>query len=152
MYVTYRPEDGDEQRWEFDPARVRASKAEMIEKRYGDSWDQWQHALQAGNMSARRVLLWHLMSLDHMALRFEDVPDFYAGELEIEFTAAELRTLRAGVEKSRMTDAEKAPLLAAIDTEIDEAVLRDIERGVVEEGKAPSKRSGASTPSRSQKS
>lgn len=148
MHVTYSPESGDVQRWEFKPDRVRASKAEMIEKRYGDSWDQWKTAVQAGNIKARRVLLWHLMTQQHPTLRWEEVPDFYSGELLVELDVDELRVLRAGVEANRQVDpTEKAAMLAALDDEIENATARAAEAGVEEPGKARSKAAARSTPS-----
>lgn len=148
MYVTYTPEEtGTPQRWEFDPTRVRASKAEMIEKRYGEPWDQWQAAVQQGSMKARRVLLWHLMTQDHPTMRADDVPDFLAGEVIVEHTVAELREIRERVEKATMSDDEREPILAAIDTEITDAMAREQEKGVAEEGKAPSSSVENATPS-----
>lgn len=41
MRVTYAPEDGDKQTWEFHPGRVKRSEAVLIEKRAGVRWDEW---------------------------------------------------------------------------------------------------------------
>jgi hypothetical protein len=68
MQVTYKPEDaevGSERVWDFDPNRIRAARAEMIEKRYGQRYSEWIKNVQAGEVRARRVLLWHLLSLEH---------------------------------------------------------------------------------------
>lgn len=145
MDVTYSPEDGETQRWRFDPKRVRASKAEMIEKRYGESWEMWQGHLQQGNIKARRVLLWHLLTLDHPTLRWEDVPDFYAGELKVEHNVAELTEIRERILKSNLPEDEKEAIFAALDTEITEAMAR--EEITEPEGKAPSSSDGNATPS-----
>lgn len=146
MYVTYSPESGDVQRWVFD-GKVRQSKAEMIEKRYGGTFEQWRSAVQAGDSKARRVLLWHLMSQDHPTLRYEDVPDFYVDELVVEFTADELRTIRENVAKASLAADEKETMLAMLDGQIAEAVERDEQRGGAAEGKVLSKSGGKSTPS-----
>lgn len=153
MHVTYSPESGDVQSWEFNPDTVRSSKAEMIEKRFGQSWDQWKAAVQQGSIKARRVLLWHLMTQQHPTMRMEDMPDFAAGELVVEYTAGELRALRANVEKSKALSAEdKVDVLAALDGEIEAAALRDGENAEDADpdetpGKAPSKRGAKSTSS-----
>lgn len=137
MFVTYQPEDGDERRWTFDPKRVRASKAEMIEKRSGENWDAWLVSVQAGNMRARRVLLWHLLTLEHHGMRFEDTPDFYAGELVVEHSVAELLDMKDRIMKASIPDEQREQITAALDVEIADAMLRE---GQDEpEGKAPSK-------------
>ncbi|GIH98090.1 hypothetical protein [Planobispora takensis] len=145
MFVTYRPEDGTEQRWTFDPGRVRASQAEAIEKRAGEPWDAWLFAVQAGNMRARRVLLWHLLRLDHPALKFEDTPDFYAGELVVEHSVAELTEIRGRVAKATLPAVQRDQVLAALDTALAEA--RQREQGTEPEGKARSLSAASATPS-----
>ncbi|MFC6094732.1 hypothetical protein [Saccharothrix lopnurensis] len=94
MFFTYRPADGDEQRWEFVAAEVRASQAEPIEKSYGQPWDVFLVDVFKGAARARRHLLWHLMRTDHPALRYEDVPDFALGEVELAFDRGELEAMR----------------------------------------------------------
>ncbi|GIH69439.1 hypothetical protein [Sphaerimonospora thailandensis] len=145
MFVTYCPEDGDEQRWTFDSKRVRASKAEMIEKRFGDNWEKWLFAVQSGNMRARRVLLWHLLTLEHHGLRLEDVPDFYSGELLVEHSVAELREIRDRVAKSNVSAEQREDVFTALDTEITAAMEREEHFGEPE-GKAPSKSGAADIP------
>lgn len=101
MKVTYKPEDGDEQEWVFNPRRVRQSQAALIEKAYGGkTWDEFVFDVQAGSIQARRLLLWHLMSLQHPVLKLVDVPDFYADEVVISHDATELRAMLDGAEKN----------------------------------------------------
>lgn len=144
MYVSYLPE-GDERRdWEFDPRRVRASRAEMVEKRYGDKWDVWLNDLQTGSIRARRVLLWHLMSAEHPALKYEDTPDFYANELELEYNVAELEEIRTSIAQNKAyTDDEREVVYAQIDAQLDEARKKHPEG---DPGKAPSNGEGSPTP------
>lgn len=144
MFVTYKPESGDVRKWTFDPGRVRASKAEMIEKRFGETWDQWRVAVQTGNIKARRVLLWHLLTIDHPTFRWEDTPDFYADELEIEYSVAELNEVRERVAKANLSAEEKEAFFAVFDTELTEAMARE---EVEAEGKAHSPSGGSATPS-----
>lgn len=144
MHVTYTPEDkqdGDRQVWDFDPARVRSSVAEVIEKRYGEPWDQFTVAVQQGNMRARRVMLWHLLSRDHIGLRYEDVPDFYAGELVVQFSVKELTALRERVEKASISPDKQEQALAGIDIELTDAMAR--EEAAAGPGKATSKSSAS---------
>lgn len=133
MFVTFKPENGDAQQWEFNPRRVRAAQCVMIEKRYGKPWSVFTTHLMQGSMEARQVLLWHLIRLDHPSLRWEDTPDFYADELEVEFSRSELEELRAAVATARgsLTEAERADALATIDGEIEKAPT------ALDAGKAP---------------
>lgn len=145
MRVTYSPESGDRRTWRFNPGKVPASKGEMIERRYGESWDQWRLAIQTGSIRARRVLLWHLMTTDHPAFRWEDTPDFAADELEVEYDAAELRKQREQVERSGAIPAEDRPgMLAAYDGMIAEAEAKD-QAASDDVGKASSPTDGSTT-------
>lgn len=132
MFVTYRPEGSDPQVWEFNPNRVKASAAELIERRYGQPWESWFKDLMTGSVQARRVLLWHLIRLTHHTLDFRDTPDFFIDELLIEASRVELLEMREAVEtNSGLSDEDRAIMLGAIDKEIDNAP------GGVDEGKAP---------------
>lgn len=146
MYVTYRPEDGPEQRWVFDAKRVRASKAEMIEKRFGDTWESFIAAVQSGNMRARRVLLWHLLTLEHHGMRFEDTPDFFADELLVEHSVAELTEIRERVAKAQLAPDERDRLMAGLDLALAEAREREEAEGIGGVGKARSKSAENATP------
>lgn len=129
MFVTYSPEGDAAQRWEFDPDKVRQSKAEVIEKRFGGNWDKFRAGVQSGDSKARRVLLWHLLSLDHHTLRYEDVPDFCMGELKVEHSRGELLALRGRIEKSSIAAEDRDQMLTALDIEIGEAADSEADSG-----------------------
>lgn len=122
MFVTYTPDEGDAQRWEFDPDRIRQSRAEIIEKRYGKNWDQFRAGVQSGDSKARRVLLWHLLSLEHHTLRYEDVPDFFMGAVLVEHSRGELVVLRDRLTKANLPADEREQMLTALDIEITNAI------------------------------
>jgi hypothetical protein len=146
MFLTYTPEDGDAQRFEFRPKRVRASRAEMIEKRYGQlagiknaTWDQFKVAIQQGSASARRVLLWHLLSAEHPTLKIDDV-DPFEDEVELEYSKSELLEVREFLSSApNIPEADLALMLAKVDMDI----MTAPEDG--SEGKAPSKTSADAT-------
>lgn len=129
MQVTYKPEDHPDrnQTWEFDPQRVRQSRAEMIEKRFGGRYSEWVEGVQRADSRARRVLLWHLMSMDHHTLKLEDVPDFMMGELEVDYALADLQRIRLQVSESSMDDATKETALERLDLEIATRMGRSVE-------------------------
>lgn len=95
MKVTYTPEDApqDKRTWHWNTRKVRQSEAAIIERQYGKPWAQFVAEAQGGSIRALRVLVWHLMRVQdgHSALRFDDVPDFYVGEVETAHSADELR-------------------------------------------------------------
>jgi hypothetical protein len=139
VFVTYAPADGDRQRWEWDPDLVRASEAELCEKRYSGTWDQFKAAVMGGETKARRVLLWHLLRRDHHTLRIEDVPDFAVGELRVEWSVNEIRVMRDRISKAKLDESEREQMLMALDVQMVDAIE------VAEVGKAPSPPSGSGT-------
>lgn len=136
MEVVYRPEDGDEQRWTFDPGRVRVAEGEMIQKRFSGTWADFVHGVQTGDLRARRVLLWHLLRRDHHTLRYEDTPDFFVDEVTVHYTAAELTAVRSRLMKADLPEAELAGLIAAINVELSD--MADDLDPEIEPGKASS--------------
>lgn len=107
MFITYSPGKGDRQTWDFDPGEVRASMAEMIEKRYGKPFEQWFNDVRVGSMKARRVLLWHLICRTGHALPYDDTPDFLAKEVTVEQSVSEIEVLLESVGKMKLTDEER---------------------------------------------
>jgi hypothetical protein len=139
MQVKYMPEDDPSKGWtkEFDPQRVKAGRAEMIERRYGKRYSVWVAEIQAGEVAARRILMWHLLSLDHPQFKLEDVPDFMFGELELDYSVSDLQKLRREVEASAMDDAAKSETLERLDLEIANRLLKETEELTAEDlGKA----------------
>lgn len=137
MHVTFAPEDGDRQEWNFKPGRVRASEAQVIEKQFGGNWDEFAMGVQSGNIKARRVMLWHLLRLEHPMLRFQDVPDFFADELLVEFTVEELAPMRDRLQKATLPEDQRDQVLAALDLAMSEAMEREATNAELV-GKAPS--------------
>ena len=135
MIVTYSPDGQDEpQVWQWDPDRVMAAEAMVIERKAECRWDEFKEHVKFGSITHRQVLLWHLLKHDHPTLKLQDVT-FRAGELEVEMDAAELRDLQDNVERAdTMEENQRAKVLAAIDLQ-----LTKIEaKAVLAEGKAPS--------------
>lgn len=139
MFVTYEPEGSTEpRRWEFRPGRLRESRAEMLERRYAKligektvPFEQFRMAVLQDQASARRVLLWHLLQLEHPTLRIEDV-DPLRDELTIEASRSELTELRDTLATAGgLDDTQRELMLAQIDTQIAAAPEDDA-------GKAPS--------------
>lgn len=126
MIIVYSPEGGDKQQWEFAPGKVRSTEVERIEKRYpgGDDVGYWPTFLadvNKGSVTARRVLLWHLIRRDHPTLRWEDTPDFYADELSVVMSLTELVEIRDRVSRDKAIDAEiREQAIDALTAQIEE--------------------------------
>lgn len=129
MYVTYSPEGSEAPtRWEFRPGRLRLSRGAMIETRYARligeksvAIEQWRMAVLQNQASARRVLLWHLLDLDHPGrIKIEDV-DPISDELVVEASRPELEELRDALLSVPMDEGQRDLMLAAVDAQIAEA-------------------------------
>lgn len=149
MIVTYSPDGQEAQVWSFNARRVRESRIEMIERRLGKlvgekggvPYDQFQVDLMQGSASARRVLLWHLLSLEHPSLRIDDV-DPLRGELEVEPTKQELAEWRdtfVAIGGESEDDPQRELMLKELDRRI--AAAPDDDDG----GKAPAPTSASAT-------
>jgi hypothetical protein len=131
VFVQYKPKDGDPQTWDFVPEDVYEDDAELIERHYGDNWDNFIDGLKTGRARARRVLLWHLTRQTHAKLRFEDTPRFRMGEFTVEFSSSELRDLVDRLDRTDrtgLTDDVLAELDAAsrrLQVELTDALLRE---------------------------
>jgi hypothetical protein len=122
MFVTYSPEGGEQQRWEFDPSRVRESQAELIERRFGQEWHHFVVALISGASKARRVVLWHLLRLEQHTLRYEDAPDPFKSELKVEFSRAELQLMRAQAAQQPADDEDAVKQRDAALAQLDKVI------------------------------
>lgn len=130
MKVTYTPEDpavsGDGGKWAFDPNRVLGAHAEMIERRYGKTWEQFTLAVMQGSIKARRVLLWYFRMLQHPGYRLEDLPDFYTGELVVSFDTEEVARMRDTMSKTEFdTEEERDQMMTALDVMMSDAMAEE---------------------------
>lgn len=139
MFVIYTPEDGDRQEWTWNPGRVRASEGQLLLREFGQtSWDMFVQGVRQNDLHARRVLLWHLTRRDHPLanVRFDQTPDFFADEMTVEFSSAELADLIDKVSSAPAAPEEKAQALSVLQRELEAAQQREAEiEGL--EGKAP---------------
>jgi hypothetical protein len=134
--VTYRPDGGEPQEWAWDPGDLRQSEAELIQKRYGGTSDDFAAGVRNGDARARKVLLWHFQRQTHPALRYEDTPDFRMRELTVEYDIDELITIRDRVLKADLPADERDAALASVEFEISERLGSVPEPVEIEPGKA----------------
>lgn len=124
MKVTYSPDDGDEQVFDYNPNKLLSAEREALEKRTGKSFQDFAMGVLRGNALCRRALLHVLLKRQHPTIAFDDV-DFCWDELTVEMTKGEI-TL--AVERLREKNGD--------DNELAEAMLRDYDGAPEDEGKA----------------
>lgn len=126
MFVEWDPEDGTEKRqWDFDPGEVTRKNAQAIEKNYGKSWDQWQMGLMLGEINARAVLLWYMMSLVHPVLQFKDLPDFRVRQLTVHQGVRELKDLWKRVDRMSLPEDQREAFNAQFEADMRDALVRE---------------------------
>ncbi|WP_405695298.1 hypothetical protein OHA99_09440 [Streptomyces coelicoflavus] len=89
MRVTYSPEDGDEQTFDYNPNRLLSAEREALEKRTGRAFNQFAMGVLKGDALCRRALLHVLLKRQHPTISFDDV-DFCWDELTVEMTKGEI--------------------------------------------------------------
>lgn len=133
MQVQWDPENGeDKQVWQFDPDDVLRKDAQLIEKHYGGSWDQWRAGLMTGQINARAVLLWYMMKLIHPKTRFEDLPDFRVRQLKTEMGTLELKDLWKRAQKMKLSPDVREAFEAQFEGDMADAMRREGIEGEVE--------------------
>lgn len=137
MILIYRPEGGDEQRFDFDLSRCRVKEREAVEKRTEMAWGAFKAGLAEENTTALRGLLWMMLRRVHPTYRWDDV-DFSDEELTVVITAADYRRTRAEVEAStQLSQADKDEALAELDRRIaDREEIEAVDPEQAGEGKA----------------
>jgi len=126
MHVTWDPEDGSEQQtWVFTPEDITRKQGEKIEKHAGTTFDQWTIGLRTGDLTARAVLLWHMLTQVHPTLRFEDVPDFRVRQLKVQMDVAELKDLWEKAKKTRMKPDVREAFESQFETDMADALARE---------------------------
>ncbi|TFE42504.1 hypothetical protein E3E14_25305 [Streptomyces sp. ICN441] len=124
MYLIYKPEGKDEQRWRYTPRRGLLSvEREDIERRTGKNYAEFTQAVLKGNSLCRRALLFVFLRRDHAKLRWEDV-DFEWDELQLEYSKQEWEDMREQAMENLHGD-ELAAALASFDKFIAEAIDDD---------------------------
>lgn len=85
MFLVYSPGDGDEQRFPYDPRKIRSLDMEAIERVTGRVWSQFTVEVVQGSALCRRALLWVMLRHNHHGLKFAEV-DIAFGEVKLEYS------------------------------------------------------------------
>jgi hypothetical protein len=89
LKVTYTPEDGEPQVFDYNPNKLMSVEREALEKVTGRSFSDFAMGVLKGDSRCRRALLHVLLKRQHPTLRLDDV-DFAWDELTVEMTKGEL--------------------------------------------------------------
>jgi hypothetical protein len=76
MQLTYTPEDGDPQVFDFHVERLMSFEAEALEEAGGEQWEtvhEWANKFDRGSMRAIRAALWIMLRRQQPTLRFSDL-------------------------------------------------------------------------------
>ena len=79
----YTPEGATPKSWDFDPMRMLSAEVEVIERKTGMTFKQWNEALTEFSFTALHGLLFVYLKREIPTLKWEDVV-FMASELDIE--------------------------------------------------------------------
>lgn len=126
MFVMWDPENGeDKQEWVFDAGDVPRKMAQLIEKHFKGTWDQFIAGLMSGDISARAVLLWYMMATVHPAVKFEDIPDFRVRQLSIEMGVSELKDLWKRAQRIKLDTDQREAFNAQFEEDMRDALKRE---------------------------
>lgn len=114
MKVTYSPEDGDEQTFDYNPNKLLSAEREALEKRTGKSFQEFSLGVIRGNALCRRALLHVLLKRQHPTLSFDDV-DFCWDELTVEMTKGETTLMVERLREKKGNDDMIEALLSQYD-------------------------------------
>lgn len=125
MRVTYSPEDGDEQIFDYNPNKLMSAEREALEKRTGKNFQDFSQGVLSGHALCRRALLHVLLKRQHPGISFDDV-DFAWDELKVEMTKGEITLAVESMRQKNRPGHES----------IVESMLRDYDEAPEDEGKA----------------
>jgi hypothetical protein len=129
MIITYSPEDGDVQEFEFLPAKLLSPEAEAIEAVGGAAWDtfeQFGEKFLRGSIRAYRAALWVMLKRQNPKLRFQDLT-FKIGEVTVNYTKTELTKLKEALEVADDVDeGQRQAALSQINSELEEQEFQEV--------------------------
>ncbi|MEU6279509.1 hypothetical protein [Streptomyces sp. NPDC047028] len=130
MYLVYKPDGGEAQRFPYKPQKLMSAEREALERRSRMDFADFTKGVLNGNAVCRRALLWVLLKREHPVLKYEDV-DFSWDELRLEYSKQEYELMRdqiieAGNADPEQIDALNREIATAIDEESEGKALPPI--------------------------
>jgi hypothetical protein len=127
VFLVYSPEDGDVQRFPYNPRKMMSPEMEAIEKVTDRGWSAFTADVVQGNALCRRALLWVFLKRQHPVIKFADV-SFMWDELSLEYSKQEYTAMIEEVQQ-RAGGAEAEAMVAKFSAERDAALDEDGEYG-----------------------
>jgi hypothetical protein len=124
VIIVYRPDEGEERRWDLSQTRIMAVEAEQVERITDLTWNQARERLADGSMRALRAIAFVLLKRDQPTLRYGEFNP-PASALDWEFDTGELVRLRETIVASDEPEESKAEALADVDALLAERVADD---------------------------
>jgi hypothetical protein len=119
MLITYLPEGGEPEEYEFNPRKLKSRDSEAIEEVGGASWmtfEQFGMRFMAGSQKAYRAALWICKRRENPRLRFEDL-SIGVDEIVVGYSPVEQEQIRQSIADDPDLDpVQKKNLLSLIDT------------------------------------
>lgn len=128
MIITYTPDEGPPEEYEFNPGKLMDPETEAIE-RVGDyAWDSYEMfgaMFFKGNARARRAALWISMKRKNPRLKFEDV-HFRANQVDVDYSPAERKLiLEAMLHDPDIDPEQKTAIMSDLGEETSVAYLEE---------------------------
>lgn len=109
MRFIYAPEGVDPKTWDFAPGKMISPEAEVIERKTGMRFSEWEFAVQNGSMLALHGLLFVLLKREQPSLQWDQIM-FSFGECTWELDDDEVATALARLDvlakEGRLTERE----------------------------------------------
>lgn len=120
MLITYTPDDGEKQEYEFIPGKLLSPESEAIEEVGGYAWDSFEEfgvKFFKGNVRARRAALWIMMKRHNPRLKFEQL-SFRANQVDVDYSPKERQMiLEAMLSDPDIDPEQKEHLTEALERE-----------------------------------
>lgn len=115
MILVYKPDTGDEKRWDLAEVRATFAEAKAAENAGGFAWRDVDSELSDGNVAALQSVLWILRRRDEPTLRFADLESLPMESAHAEYSDDEREFMRKHIEANEdMTREEKDAALTLL--------------------------------------
>lgn len=123
MFLVYTPDEGDEQRYFYNPNKLMSPEMEAIERVTDRNWTVFTADVVQGNALCRRALLWVMQKRVHPTLKFGDVSMSWE-QVKLEYSREELMSMIESVRDSG-AGAQQAVAIEQLERDLIDAVSED---------------------------
>jgi hypothetical protein len=128
MIITYTPDEGSPEEYDFNPGKLMSPEAEAIESVGDYAWDSFETfgaMFFKGNVRARRAALWIMKKRKNPRLKFDEV-SFRANQVDVDYSPAERKLLlEAMLQDPDLDPEQKANITQELGEETSVAYLEE---------------------------